>query len=279
MNGQFERVESLALQPGERVELLTRVSVQARQGEEQRIQIVFNTNAPTQPMVGIAAIVPKVKGGARADPKVVAFGPLRHGTSVRQTIDLYDDGKSGRRVNSVRSTNPERFQVRLLELGPEDANQVSERAGKLIARAEVTALTDRIGSFDGNVEVSLANEDRPPDVVPVVGQVVRPVDCRPGELILPRRIGEKWVYSGRVLVFSRNQEPVTATVEKIPTGVRTKICSIADRPDQCWLEVECDPAGSNGARASAPARIQLRLASGSDETMVDLTVTLAEGSR
>src|SRR5206468_3405163 len=137
-----------------------------------------------------------------------------------QIVNLYDDGKAGRQVDRVRSTNPARFQARLLPLAEHEVNQHSDRAGKLIARAEVVPFTEETGPIEGNLEVVLANESRAPDVVPVGGEVVRHVDCRPSTLVLPRHVGERLVYSGQLLVFSRDKQPIHVRIESTPPGVR-----------------------------------------------------------
>ncbi len=248
-----------------------------KQGDAQRVQIFFNTNVPRRSLARISLVVPKLKAGVWAQPKALVFGAVELGGSARRFIDLFDDGKPGREVAEVRSTVPQFFQVRLLPLAPDDLNQYCESAGKLIARAEVTVLTNRFGSFSGDVQIVVANEDRPPDLVPVAGEVVRLVECRPSELVLPRRVGNSWVYSGRVLIFSPTKAAIAAKVQSVPAGIRTNFTSVPDRPDQCFLEIEYQPPGPGKTQSGSSARIRVRVTSSADETELELPVRLVEG--
>lgn len=237
-DGQFRRLESVLVPPGGQVELVVRVSVGVEPGETQRVQVAFSSNDPAQPTGRIEVIIPYVKGGIYALPSAVLFGEVRVGSVARRVIDLYDNRQVGRRIEKVRSLQPERFEARLLPVEPRGPGQVHDIGGRLIARLEVIGQTSRPGPLNGRIEVSLAGEERQPDVIPVFGEVVRDVECRPSTLILPRRAGEHLLFSGQVLVRHRDGRAIRVEVENAPPGISVKVRPSPDSEDQCWLEVE-----------------------------------------
>ncbi len=270
-DGRFWRVESVLVPPGEQVELVVRVGVGVPSGGRQRVQVVFSSNDPTQPAGKIEVIVPHVKGGAFAVPTAALFGDVRVGSPARQVIDLYDNRQAGRRVEQVRSLQPERFEARLLPLDPQGSAPTHDRGGRLIARLEVIGQTSRPGPLNGRVEVSLAGEARQPDLIPVVAEVVRDVECRPSTLVLPRRAGERFVFSGRVLLRHRDGRAIRVEVEDVPPGMSAQVRPSTDGGDQCWLEVErtrAQPA------VSGEKRIRLRVRSDESDSLLDVPVLL-----
>jgi hypothetical protein len=207
VDGRYVIPESVTLEPGQQLELSVRVSVGAPQGERQRVGVVFQSNDPVRPTHAIEVLVPRVKGGVYAQPKAVILGSVPLGEPAKRILELYDTGRPGRKIATVRSTYPDRFDVRLIPLGKDEPPRRHASAGNLIARLEVTAHTERSGPLDGDVEIVLANEERPPDHIPVVGDVVPSVICRPERLVLHGRRAQGAGYSGEIHVASRHGKP------------------------------------------------------------------------
>ena len=116
VDGKFLRVQSLRLGAGEEVELVVRVSVTASAGQRQRIGIAFDTNDPECPRGIVDALVSRVLGGVVSLPSAVSCGDLTVGSQATFTLDIYDNGQTGRLIGEVRSTCPERFGAFLVPL-------------------------------------------------------------------------------------------------------------------------------------------------------------------
>lgn len=273
--GKFHRVETVSVPPRGQIELVVRVSVGLEPGQRQTVQVAFSSNDPAQPAGMIEVFVPRVKGGAYAVPRAVLFGAIRLGGAARQVIDLYDNRHAGRRIEKIRSFQPERFEARLLPLDPNAPAQFHDSGGRLIARIEVVGQTTRPGSLEGRIEVSLAGEDRVPDVIQVFGEVVHAVECRPATLILPRRAGERLLFSGQVLLRHRDGHSITVEVEHSPPGITAKVRPSPDTADQCWLDVEW--ARSQAATAGDQV-VRLRVRSASGESQLEMPIRLIADS-
>jgi hypothetical protein len=279
VDGKLQRLQSATLAPGHLVELVVRLGVAVRPGESQVVHIGFDTNDPLQRSATIDVVVPMVTGGIWAEPKAVILGTVPLGGKASQTLNLYDDGKSGRQIERVRSTNPACFEVRLVRHPRPDADHVSEvGGGKFIAQVEVTAQTKQVGPLAGNIEVYLANEGRSPDVIPVAGQVIGPVACLPSQLVFPRRVYHESVYSAHVLCFSHNEEPISVEVLATPPGATVKVSPMPDRRDQSWLEIEYKKPNSGPIKHIPAVLIPLRLSSAGDEMQVSLPIRFAEAA-
>lgn len=270
-DGQFQRLESVLVPPGGQIELVARVSVGVQPGESQLVQVGFSSNDPTQPAGRIEVRIPHVKGGAYAVPKAIQFGEIRVGSAARQVIDLYDNRQTGRKIEKIRSLQPDRFEARLLPLDPQEPAQVHEMGGKLIARLEVIGESSRPGSLNGRIEVSLAGEERRPDFIPVFGEVVQDVECRPSMLILPRRSGERLLFSGPMLLRHRDGRAIRLQVENSPQGISVKVRPSPDSDDQCWLDVEWT---RSQPIPSGEQMLRLRVRTDAGESLLDVPVRL-----
>lgn len=278
-SGKYVPIQSVQLAPGEQVELTARVAIGARPGERQWVQVHFNTNDPARPTVTIDLIAPRVKGGIFSQPAAVVFGTVPVRGRARSVIDLYDNGNPDRRVEHVRSTHPDRFEVRLLPLQEGETHKRHETAGGLIARLEVVARTDRPGSLLGNIEVHLAGEARRPDLISVAGQVVSSVECWPSSLVLPRRVGDRLLYSGDVLLRQRDGGRIErADLGPVPDGVTAAVRPVLGREDQRWLHVECRPEEGAARRRPAPP-VRVTVYSGGEEAVVEVPLLITEAPR
>jgi hypothetical protein len=271
IEGQWQRVESLGIPPGEQVDLAIRVGVGVPPGEKQLVQVMFSSNDMAQTTGKIEVIVPRVKGGVYPVPTAVLFGEIRVGTPARRVIDLYDNRHPSRRIEKVRSLQPERFEARLLPLDAQASAENHERGGRLLARLEITAQTSEPGPLRGAIEVSLAGEARRADLIPVFGEVVQDIECTPSTIILPRRNGERFVFSGQARLRHRDGQPIHLEVESAPPGITAKVRPLPDDDLQWLLKVEymrADPA------LAGEKTIVLRLRSGALDRRLNVRVLL-----
>lgn len=271
VGGRWQRVESVEIPPNGQFELAVRVSVGVPEGERQVVDIGFSSNDPKRPNGKIQVMIPLVKGGVYALPRVVIFGEIRCGGSESRVIDLYDNRQPGRRIEKVRSLQPERFGVRLLAVDAQQLGQIHDRGGRRIARVEIIAPASRPGPLNGLIEVSLASEERRPDVIPVFGEVVQDVECRPSTLILPRRAGERFTYSGQILLRQRDGQSIQVEVASVPSGISAKVRSVRDAEFPWLLEVDC--ARPQPALLGEKI-ITLRVRSGKVESVLNVPVLL-----
>jgi hypothetical protein len=94
---------------------------------------------------------------------------------------------------------------------------------------EVVPITRRVGPLDGRIEVRVAEEERPPEYIEVLGRVVDPVVILPDALVLPRAANGKMIYEGCVRVWCRDGKPVAAvTASAVPDGWNVSVVADSD---------------------------------------------------
>ena len=84
--------------------------------------------------------------------------------------------------------------------------------GRLIGQVKITPDTSHEGGLDGEVEIVLADEDRPPDRISVTGRVIGDIEVAPQTSILPRTVDGLEVYQTEVRVWSREKKAVLVEV-------------------------------------------------------------------
>ena len=273
VDGKYLRVQSLRLSAGEQVDLTIRVNVTVLAGQQQRIGISFETNDPERPRGGLDALVSKVLGGVIPLPSVVSCGELAVGSRATFTLGLYDNGQAGRRIESVRSTQPERFGVRLLPAAP---SQSREMMGHLLAQVEIAPNTSREGVLDGEVEVVLADEGRPADRISVTGRVISDIEVVPQTLLLPRTVDGLAVYHAQVRVRSREGKPVSVRVLSAEEPLSAEALPSKDGKDGASVRIEWKPGKDRPAEAQIRA-VRLRIVSEGKEYDREVKVLLRGG--
>jgi hypothetical protein len=238
VNGEFVRLNSIQIAPGERMELVLRTGTGAAIGESQSVQVSFHSNDPEHPEGRIDLFIPCITGGISSHPRAVAFGNVAVGEQVRRVVDLYDARSFGRRIATVQSSHPDRFGVRLIELSEHEDGKDADAGRKLIARLEVTARSEAPQQLEGEVEIRLADQNRLPDRIPVTGVVVSAVKASPTTIVLPRKVGQQTVYSGDVLVQSRDGAPLSVRVLSTPPNLNIEVRTVADHLDRQLVVVK-----------------------------------------
>lgn len=275
IDGTRYRIKSLTLAPGQEARLFVRLGVGVRPGESQQVQVVFATNDPAHPQWLMEVIIPHVTGGCYPDPSAVVFGPLSPGEKKTQLVDLYDNGTSGRRIEKMYIDHPDYFTAVLLPLTEKEKQCVHPTAGKLFARVQITPCTERIGRFDGEVQITMANETHI-ERIPVLGEIVGTADCRPAALVLPRRVENRSVRTGQVLIFNRQEKPIDVAVDFAPPDLVAEVQIVSGHPNQRLLAIEWRPMEKHKRRSTCEQRVRLRVSCEGENSDLEVPIILAE---
>lgn len=274
VDGSFVRVRSLELAVGERAELYVRVAVGAPSGEPQLVRVYFNTSDPDRPSHSMQVLIPRVRGGVTCRPTAIVFGTVPVGENVVRVVDLFDTGVSGRRVGEIKCRPAGRFEVRLLPTEDTAPTELHPAAGRRIARLEVKANSIKPGTLAGEIELHVAGENRAPDVLAVVGDVVGPLTCSPEQLFLPIRTPDGDRYEGRVVISSRDQATIHVTLVSAPKGVSASIKPTPDAEHQCELLVTTTPEPGILATQDRVFRISVAVTHGKERAVLEIPVTV-----
>jgi hypothetical protein len=268
-DGKRQRVEALRLPPGGVIELSVRVAVGGVPGDRQHVHVVFATNDPARRSGAIELSIPQVKYGVAFLPRVVLLGQVRVGTSARQLIGLYDGRQPGRRIASVRSLQPDRFEARLLPISHQEESRIDIRAGRMIAMLEVVGQTSKPGPLAGSIEVTLDRESRRPDYIAVLGEVVTDVACTPIALVLPRRCTGKDLHSGQLVLRHRDDKPIHVEIESLSPGLSARVQPTSGNELDRVVELDCakvrDVSGS-------PSVVRLGIRAGSEKNVLEVPI-------
>lgn len=276
-NGKLVGVRTVEVPPGQSVELAVRMSVAAPYGQSQMVRVYFRTNDPTLPGHTVDFRIPLVRGGVLCLPTAAILGDIPTGVPTTRTIELYDANVQGREVGAVRSRHPDRFEARFVPLAPGEVRPVHPTAGVLIGRLEVTARTDRTGTLDGDVEITVAGEDRAPDVLPVMGEVVTAFDFRPRQLYLPRSVGKGYSYSGEILLAAKDGKSVHVSVNPLPPHVSAMVKSQPGQADQAVLVVTYDIIAADKESSPRTTSVRLTVTVDGREAGAEIPIFVGEG--
>jgi hypothetical protein len=268
--GSFVPTCELRLAPGEEMRLRVRVSVNGAPGDSFRSSLSFHTNDPDNPEGRIEVAVRRVTGGLLTTPRTAVFGTVLVGQEARQLVEVRDRNPTRRRVESVSSSDPERFSVQWSPVGEGDAEGTSPGDGRLLGRLEVSLLTRSPGPVDGTVNLDLPG--RQTTTVSVVGRVAPLVELSPARLVLPRASDAGEVWSGTCLCRSNEHLPLALAAGASDEGLTIRITAVDGNPHLQKVCVEWDRSG-RGMLASADLRtVRLKARVGSREFPVEFPV-------
>ncbi len=254
---KLQQVETLRLGPGEKAELVVRVSVRGEVNQPYRFVLTARTNDPTRPEAAVEVVIPKVGGGITTTPATVAFGKVVVGDTARQTLDLFDSAAKPRKVVKVATVDPERLSARLMPVPDSSSEEARSQAGRLIGRVEVTLRGDRPGPAGNELRIELDEEGRGPQAVSVSGQVVPPVEVIPQRLTLPRSSGTGPVYYAQCVCRCAKGEAVVLRPSSVPAGLRVDISDAVEVAGTRVVRVEWDPSQDvPGAASSRQVRLE-----------------------
>ncbi len=234
----FVRAGEVRLKPNESANMRLVMSVNERAHESMSTPIYFRTNVPDRPEAHLVVDVPVILAGLSAVPRSVTFGEVPLGSDSRHLVQLFDSRSVRRRVSEVRSADPARVRVKLLPhedgvIRPDEAGR-----GVLVGTVEVTIDTKSPGQVSCDVMAYFAEGVTAPEMIPVAGRVVAPVEVYPPILHLPRSTANGFVYSGSCLCRNTLQSgDMALKVIQAPKGVSVKVAEAA--PGGLWkIQVE-----------------------------------------
>ena len=108
----------------------------------------------------------------------------------------------------------------------------------------------------------------------VTGEVVSAIDCQPRFVVLPRRVADRTVFNGELVIRTRVESALDVRLLAAPPWLRVDIRGVPGRPDQRVIFVEGDPKPSLRAEDSC-VRLAAR-PSGGDEEIIVIPITVAE---
>lgn len=269
--GKFIRVESLRIQAGDQAELVIRVSVGGVPLGAQMLNVVeFQTNDPAHPQGRIEALVRRVSGGVFTVPESVVAGTMVVGSEVRHVVEVRDTSLRPRVVGEVRSITPDRVSVRLLPEKDRPKETFQHPEGAVIGVLEVTVATDKPGSIQGAIAITLQGETRPPHNVSVVGRVAAPIEVSPTLLLLPRTSSSGPVYTATCICRSHNGKPLFVEVDSVPPGLRVELLE-TNGPCMRIIQVTADKE-HNFVTGSGRRAVRLSAKAGEDEAVLEVEV-------
>lgn len=277
-NGQSFRLDQIRLAPDEHAELVLRMSVRSRVGEEIQNVVYFRTNDPHYPEASFVARM-QVAGGITVTPASVLFGSVSIGSESRQVLEVSDNAINPRHIIRVVSSNPNIFPARLL---PPVTEAKASKPGKnvLLGRIEVTLCALEPGHPSGEVLIFVDDEQRPPHSISISGRVAPVVEVSPSICQLPRESNTGPQYFATCVCRSTSGSTLTLTLESAPPHISVKIAPLGSNPSAQLVRIDYDVGGigSDSPLARNKASVRLRAQVGKDQLVVEIPVKLRTAS-
>jgi hypothetical protein len=141
----------------------------------------------------------------------------------------------------------------------------------VIGCVEVRVDTGEPGQIKGLVKIHLAEEQRSPDQIEVIGTVEPAAKIHPEVLFLPRQSSEGLVLSGSCACKSRRGEPIVVSIAKVPPGLTVQV-EEGPAGGTAVVRVTVDPAANPEASSMAGREIHLRARVAGQDIPLALTV-------
>lgn len=275
LDGEFVHPEVIRIKPGEQANLRMRVSVRGVPvGARSATRTTFRTNDPARPTGHIEVVISRVTGGVHTSPPSLVVGHVTVGSVVKRILEVRDDAVAPRSLDRVTSSQPERVTVRRIEA---DAKTPADPAavGTRIAILEVTVDTRTPGDLGGTLTLHLADSERKPDVVRVIGRVVPPIEISPPTVVLPRSSPEGLVYAANCLLRSADGKPLSVVVEDCPSHLAVTAPGPHAQPSAAvTLTVSVNEAALRQGAVGGDYTVKLRCRVGDQESVEELRVLL-----
>jgi hypothetical protein len=271
--GRLFRVNTLRLGPGEETELIVRTIANGRPGDSSRQAIAFRTNDPTQPEGAIELLIPRVSGGFVASPISVMFGSCALGIPARRVVEIYDAASPARAVGDVVSSRPDRFIVRKLTVAAGEQTKTDVSMRRLVGALEIIASRESAGMLDGEVQVAIAGESRPPDRISVGGRVVAVAEVSPSTLVLPRRSSNGPIYSAQCVCRSVAGTALEVAVASASPDFAIEVSPVPRNRALQLVTISCK-AGAQSDLTNPRRTVRLRARCGDRECLIDVAVQL-----
>lgn len=272
-DGHFGHVNSLRLKAGEQTDLVMRVAVRGVPVGAEMINVVdFRTNDPSQPKGHIEAIVRCTSGGVSATPRSIVFGTVPLGAKVRNIVEVYDNALTPRKIDRVTSTQSDRVIARLLPATERSVPSPSDPARVLIGRIEIVVSTELAGEVDGGVQIHLANVQKKPDAITVIGKVAAPIEISPTLLVLPRASTKGPIYEGTCVCRSTSEQPLSVTLKSVPPGLTVEVLDEGKAVRR--VRIKGDPKQMKIPAEGQRETIRLRAKAGEHNALLEVQILL-----
>jgi hypothetical protein len=140
---------------------------------------------------------------------------------------------------------------------------------------EVALNTQEFGPLNGAIKVTINEEYRPPDSIPVTGKVLRRVEAAPTLLVLPRKTGQGDVYFGECRCFSTQGMALTLKPDVIPKGFTVHISPVEDDPSTQLVRIDLDPKVASALRADHRDILRFSAKVGDNDATLEIPVQKA----
>jgi hypothetical protein len=216
-----QRLKDVTLAPGESLPVRTNLRAYGRPGEPYRVCLTLSTSDPYRREFPVCINVGLLRGGLAWQPQSVVFGAVRAGERPKECVDVVDWAKLPRQIERVESSHPDKFQVKLV---PCTVPSLANGTASPVGRVEVTICTDEAGPVEGSVLVYIAGDKRPPDSIPVFGNIINEIYDSPSTMMLPYRTTDGWQHEVKCLVKWRDRAtPLQLQVIQTPPGIEIDI--------------------------------------------------------
>jgi hypothetical protein len=236
----YRRVETLTLTPGQGVDLVVRLAVNAPAESAYRTAIEFQTNDVQRPHGRIELLNPRVKGGVSTVPSSIAFGTVALRGRAIARVAVWDTAEPPRKLVSITSSNPERVRAAISEPDGTCSGKQEPVKGRVIAWLDVELTTDIPGEVNETLRLQPAGTVRAPDVISVTGRVAAPFEATPPLLTLPRNTSDGLVYSHTCELRSVNGEPFEVTVDQCAPGLTVHLLNRGTKQDRHFARITWD---------------------------------------
>jgi hypothetical protein len=270
-NGEFLRLENLALEPGQHADLAIRAVVKGTNGSSARHIIQFRTNDPLHRQAEIEMVVPRIQAGFVLSPSSVVFGSIPPTPVARVQVEVYDDRDQARQIDRVTSSRPDQFSAQLLP-GPPDRSGIKDAGRVLVGRIEVVSCANKPGPFSGEVLIHRTGSPDGPDRLPVFGSVVLDAMVRPASLVLPRQSGSGPLYYATCLCKSTNGCALSLAAERVPQDIDVRLEPVAG--NRCEQLVRIEWKRAQRPRSPGVRFVGLKARTGNSETRLDIRIDL-----
>ena len=272
MNGEYLRLEKLALEPGQRAELAIRAVVKGTNGSAARHLVQFRTNDPLQRDAEIEMLVPHIKAGFILSPSSVMFGSIPPTPGPRAVVEVYDDRAQARKIDRVTSSRPDQFGARLLD-EPRDRPATNEASRVLVGRIEVAPCANKPGPLSGEVLIHRTGDPDGPDRLPVFGNVVLDAMVRPSSLVLPRQSGSGPLFYATCLCSSTNGQALGLTADRVPPDIDVRLQPLPGNRCEQLVRIEWKHSAQR-PRSPGVRFVGLKAKTGVTETRLDIRIDL-----
>jgi hypothetical protein len=263
------QVGTIEVRPGERAELLLRMSIRAPVGSELSETIRFRTNDPNRPEAGLTVTIAKVKGGLLLSPARLDLGTIPPGGTAKGTVTVRDNSKVPRTVRQVGSSNPDLCTVRYEPAKVPVVEPASD--GRTLGQVGVEVKGSSPGPLTAEIRIVTDDAGHGPDILHVFARVAAPIEAVPAALVLPRASGSGPVRHIDVRCRSTAGLPLRLTAcDPLPRGLTAVISPSAGDPSQANVRVEWDPS----IGVPREYRLQFRGRLGDKDETVEIPVRL-----